>query len=276
MHRRNIARARAQLGFEDSEEKEDEEEEEVDGKEVRKESELEKRVVEEAESDSSVCVYPNPLATGSTHDIEEEVKVAEVGDVVVQLDALDLEDESGSENKNDPQSLSPTAVTQVKTLHQDTITDSERICPPQSPSPPPSTPIEPPLCSSPVPLTASVTATTSSLKSSSSVSGLSSVLTTVPPSFYRTPCPSTPASLSESSSSKSNMSSSPSTPAFATFSTPQQPVFSPFPCVKQPRKSAAARNLGLYGPTSKTPTVHFPQMSRSLSRCGTAVATGRR
>lgn len=276
MHRRNIARARAQLGFEDSEEKEDEEEEEVDAIESRKESELEKRVVEEAESDSSVCVSPNPLATGSTGDNEEVVKVAEVSDVVVQLDALNLEDESGFENKNDPQSLSPTAVTRVKTLHQDTMTDSERTYPPQSPSPPPSTAIDPPLCSSPAPLTASVTAATFSLKSSSSVSGLSSVLTTEPPSFYRTPCPSTPASLSESSLSKSNMSSSPSTPAFATFSTPQQPVFSPFPCVKQPRKSAAARNLGLYGPTSKTPTVHFPQMSRNLSRCGTAVATGRR
>lgn len=274
MHRRNIARARAQLGFEDSEEKEDEEEEEVDAIESRKESELEKRVDEEAESDSSVCVSPDSLATGSTRDIEEVV--AEVSDVVVQLDALNLEDESGSENKNDPQSLSPTAVTRVKTLHQDTMTDTERTFPPQSPSPPPSTAIDPPLCSSPAPLTASVTAATSSLKSSSSVSGLSSVLTTAPPSFYRTPCPSTPASLSESPSSKSNMSSSPSTPAFATFSTPQQPVFSPFPCVKQPRKSAAARNLGLYGPTSKTPTVHFPQMSRNLSRCGTAVATGRR
>lgn len=276
MHRRNIARARAQLGFEDSEEKEDEEEEEVDGIESRKESELEKRVTEEAESDSSVSVLSNPLATGSTRDIEEVVKVAELGDVVVQLDALNLEDESGSENKNDPQSLSLTAGTQIKTLHQDTMTDSERIYPSQSPSPPPSASIDPPLCSSPAPLTASVTAASSSLKSSSSVSGLSSVLTTAPPSFYRTPCPSTPASLSESSLSKSNMSSSPSTPAFATFSTPQQPVFSPFPCVKQPRKSAAARNLGLYGPTSKTPTVHFPQMSRNLSRCGTAVATGRR
>uniref|UniRef100_A0AAZ3SU41 TBC1 domain family member 30 n=1 Tax=Oncorhynchus tshawytscha TaxID=74940 RepID=A0AAZ3SU41_ONCTS len=43
-------------------------------------------------------------------------------------------------------------------------------------------------------------------------------------------------------------------------STPQQ-VFSPFPSVKQHRRSAAARNLGLYGPTARTPTVHFPQLS---------------
>ncbi|KAJ3612180.1 hypothetical protein NHX12_020457, partial [Muraenolepis orangiensis] len=33
------------------------------------------------------------------------------------------------------------------------------------------------------------------------------------------------------------------------------PLFSPFPCVKQPRRSTAARNLGLYGPTSRTPAV---------------------
>ncbi|KAM5287695.1 TBC1 domain family member 30 isoform 2-T2 [Ctenodactylus gundi] len=48
------------------------------------------------------------------------------------------------------------------------------------------------------------------------------------------------------------------------------PVFSPFPSVKPLRKSATARNLGLYGPTERTPTVHFPQMSRSFSRPGTS------
>ncbi|XP_078075929.1 TBC1 domain family member 30 isoform X4 [Mustelus asterias] len=41
-------------------------------------------------------------------------------------------------------------------------------------------------------------------------------------------------------------------------------TFTPFPSVKPPRKSAAARNLGLYGPTERTPTVHFPHMSKSL------------
>ncbi|XP_058529499.1 TBC1 domain family member 30 isoform X2 [Ochotona princeps] len=46
------------------------------------------------------------------------------------------------------------------------------------------------------------------------------------------------------------------------------PIFSPFPSVKPLRKSATARNLGLYGPTERTPTVHFPQMSRSFSRPG--------
>ncbi|XP_053412291.1 TBC1 domain family member 30 isoform X2 [Nycticebus coucang] len=44
------------------------------------------------------------------------------------------------------------------------------------------------------------------------------------------------------------------------------PVFSPFPSVKPLRKSATARNLGLYGPTERTPTMRFPQMSRSFSK----------
>ncbi|OXB67466.1 hypothetical protein ASZ78_006797, partial [Callipepla squamata] len=45
---------------------------------------------------------------------------------------------------------------------------------------------------------------------------------------------------------------------------PKPQVFNPFPSVKPLRKSATARNLGLYGPTERTPTVHFPQMSRSF------------
>ncbi|KAB0379010.1 hypothetical protein FD755_010588 [Muntiacus reevesi] len=47
---------------------------------------------------------------------------------------------------------------------------------------------------------------------------------------------------------------------------PKTPVFSPFPSVKPLRKSAAARNLGLYGPTERTPAVQFPHMSRSFSK----------
>uniref|UniRef100_A0A8P4KL82 TBC1 domain family member 30 n=1 Tax=Dicentrarchus labrax TaxID=13489 RepID=A0A8P4KL82_DICLA len=93
-----------------------------------------------------------------------------------------------------------------------------------------------------------------------------------------TSSPSTPSLSSISSSSTSRMSSSPSTPAFPSTgaSTPKHQVFSPFPSVKQPRKSAAARNLGLYGPTSRTPTVHFPQLSRNLNRSSGAGTTGRR
>ncbi|KAL1775523.1 TBC1 domain family member 30 isoform X1 [Sigmodon hispidus] len=44
------------------------------------------------------------------------------------------------------------------------------------------------------------------------------------------------------------------------------PIFSPFPSVKPLRKSATARNLGLYGPTERTPTMHFPQISRNFSK----------
>ncbi|XP_065270049.1 TBC1 domain family member 30 isoform X2 [Emys orbicularis] len=49
-------------------------------------------------------------------------------------------------------------------------------------------------------------------------------------------------------------------------SNPKLQVFSPFPSVKPLRKSTAARNLGLYGPTERTPTVHFPQMSKSFNK----------
>ncbi|XP_043943992.1 TBC1 domain family member 30 isoform X2 [Protopterus annectens] len=48
-------------------------------------------------------------------------------------------------------------------------------------------------------------------------------------------------------------------------STSKSLVFSPFPSVKPLKKSATARNLGLYGPTERTPTVHFPQMSKSVN-----------
>ncbi|KFW06472.1 TBC1 domain family member 30, partial [Eurypyga helias] len=69
--------------------------------------------------------------------------------------------------------------------------------------------------------------------------------------------------LSESSSSSidsGNLAKSPQP------GNPKPQVFNPFPSVKPLRKSATARNLGLYGPTERTPTVHFPQMSRSFSK----------
>ncbi|XP_018429124.1 PREDICTED: TBC1 domain family member 30 isoform X2 [Nanorana parkeri] len=47
---------------------------------------------------------------------------------------------------------------------------------------------------------------------------------------------------------------------------PRGHVFTPFPSVKPLRKSAAARNLGLYGPHNRTPTVNFPHMSRSFNK----------
>lgn len=75
-------------------------------------------------------------------------------------------------------------------------------------------------------------------------------------SFCQTP-------LSEFPNSPSDSGTVAKSPQAAT-AKPQ--VFSPFPSVKPLRKSAAARNLGLYGPTERTPTVHFPQMSRSFNK----------
>ncbi|XP_030335167.1 TBC1 domain family member 30 isoform X6 [Strigops habroptila] len=78
-----------------------------------------------------------------------------------------------------------------------------------------------------------------------------------------TPHQSSQPCLSESSRSSSdsgNLAKSPHP------GNPKTQVFNPFPSVKPLRKSATARNLGLYGPTERTPTVHFPQMSRSFSK----------
>ncbi|XP_061204477.1 TBC1 domain family member 30 isoform X2 [Neopsephotus bourkii] len=65
---------------------------------------------------------------------------------------------------------------------------------------------------------------------------------------------------SRSSSDSGNLAKSPHP------GNPKPQVFNPFPSVKPLRKSATARNLGLYGPTERTPTVHFPQMSRSFNK----------
>ncbi|XP_034983297.2 TBC1 domain family member 30 isoform X2 [Zootoca vivipara] len=75
-------------------------------------------------------------------------------------------------------------------------------------------------------------------------------------SFCQTP----PSEFPNSPSDRGTVAKSPQ----AANTKPQ--VFSPFPSVKPLRKSAAARNLGLYGPTERTPTVHFPQMSRSFNK----------
>ncbi|KAM6291087.1 TBC1 domain family member 30 isoform 5-T5 [Porphyrio hochstetteri] len=69
--------------------------------------------------------------------------------------------------------------------------------------------------------------------------------------------------LSESSRSSSDSGSLAKSPQPGN---PKPQVFNPFPSVKPLRKSATARNLGLYGPTERTPTVHFPQMSRSFNK----------
>uniref|UniRef100_A0A8C5DZT0 TBC1 domain family member 30 n=1 Tax=Gouania willdenowi TaxID=441366 RepID=A0A8C5DZT0_GOUWI len=144
-----------------------------------------------------------------------------------------------------------TKVSKQSNPDQNTSIDA-RLSPSTSfiPQPP-----SPPRSPSPTQTSSNTPPPPSFLPSSSSVSDLSS-----PPSstFYKTCSPSTPSLSSISSSTRSLIA----TPPSAT-STPKQQVFSPFPCVKQPRKSTAARNLGLYGPTARTPTVLFPQLNRS-------------
>ncbi|XP_018550458.1 TBC1 domain family member 30 isoform X2 [Lates calcarifer] len=332
VHRRNIARARAQLGFGDSEEREDEEEEEEDGASVRlggeqeRKSEENKREDEEQKERSDISVSPSPdpgSVCEEAPQVADETKEAEVAEVVVQMDSLDLEDESNltspidenpatqptlpeskpapevpllppppSSNRHKESNYSGSERSTGSNRHFPSIAlptphHSSNSCIPsstpstQSPSlsPIPTLASLGPSCSSsPTPPSTPTPNSTSRLSSSSSANGLSALsLPASSSTFYKTSCPSTPSLSSVSSSSKSHISSSPSTPAFSSAtSTPKQQVFSPFPCVKQPRKSAAARNLGLYGPTSRTPTVHFPQLSRSLNRSSAAGTTGRR
>ncbi|XP_029968787.1 TBC1 domain family member 30 isoform X2 [Salarias fasciatus] len=306
-HRRNIARARAQLGFGDSEDRDDDEEEEDKGQSVRVEKEEEREVEEDVEqkeaTDSSVLPSPDSSVCEEPQHESDTTKEAEVAEVVVQLESLDLESNAATSDSlnTDTQPKAPESEPaqpvpllppppsssrhrKSECCDSDRNTGSESHSPAiphplhssssipssssssQSPSPSPvpaSTSPGPSCSSSPTPTS------TCHLPSSSSVHSLSSL----PPAstFYKTCSPSTPSLSSVSSSSNCHVPSSPSTPGLSSAaSAPKQQVFSPFPCVKQPRKSAAARNLGLYGPTSRTPTVHFPQLSRSLSRSSTA------
>ncbi|CAN9508433.1 unnamed protein product [Ophioblennius macclurei] len=296
-HRRNIARARAQLGFGDSEDREDDDEE--DERESVKEEEEERKTEEDVErketTDSSVLPSPESSVCEEPQPESDATKDAEVADVAVQLESLDLESNadtqpeppqsepgppvpllppppsSGRHKKSDcsdsDRNTASPAVPQLPQSSSSIPSSSSSSSQSPSPSPVPTSTSPGPSCSSsPTP------DSTCRLPSSSSVHSLSSL----PPAstFYKTCSPSTP-SLSSISSSKCHIPSSPSTPGLSsTASAPKQQIFSPFPCVKQPRKSAAARNLGLYGPTSRTPTVHFPQLSRNLNRSSTTAGIG--
>lgn len=310
VHRRNMAQARAQLGFGNSEEREDEEEDESAAVEKKAEETNDK---EEKKDGNDSSVPPSPDLSGSESVFEEAPSVpekttgAEVADVVVQLDSLDLEDQSnvtsrintcqdtlptlpeckpapqvpllpppptshrhkesdssGSERNSVSKRLFPT-IALTHSHHSSSIPSSSPSTPSPTLSPIPSSLSSPTPASTPTP-------STSCLPSSSSADGLSSLPLSASSTFYKTSSPSTPSLSSISSSSRADVSSSPSTSAI----TPKQQIFSPFPSVKQPRKSAAARNLGLYGPTARTPTVHFPQLSRSLNHSNGAGTTRKR
>lgn len=280
VHRRNLTQARAQLGFGDSEERED-----VDKRSEEKQKE---------ESDSSVPQSPDPSGSGpNSEEIQQdldETRQAKVGEVVGRLEALELEDMNPETEPPPPAaapvSLPPPPPPSSRRLTESDSSGSEQTSSPNRhvptiplPAPNPSISLTsststPSPAPSPVPTSAHLQPSPSTPSSSSAADSLSSLHH--PSSFYKTPSPSTP-SLSSLSSS-SHMSPSPSSPAFLSPDAvpPKQQVFSPFPCVKQPRKSVAARNLGLYGPTSRTPTVHFPQLSRNLNRSSGAGIPGRR
>ncbi|XP_038148060.1 TBC1 domain family member 30 isoform X2 [Cyprinodon tularosa] len=236
-HRKNMARARAQLGFGDSEEREEEEE----GGLVRSREDE-----EEAPPPAGCEAAPQPA------EETEEVKVEEV---VVQLDSLDLEMGTGTDPEQEPESneskpaaLTPPSPPPSSNGHLDS--GSEAHCAPASPPRPPSSPHSLPPAQ----------------PSSSSSSSPPAPTAHVPPS----PSSSLTFIPAPGSASRLPSSSSPPPPVSS------QHIFSPFPSIKQPRKSVAARNLGLYGPTSRTPTVHFPQLSRNMNRSSAVGAAGRR
>lgn len=235
-HRRNLARARAQLGFDDSveladstspedktkteevEEKIKEEEEEVQEKEMKDNSESQENedVAFQEPAQRNMEEEDSELQLHDT-DCTKEIKVMEQ-----QLSNLDLDSTAQALSElNDPKS------------------------PPSLPEPELGNNLPPQPKPNAQPFAPALTCSTRSNSSSSE---------------------STASSLRQSSSVASTPEIIPK---------PQQ-IFSPFPCVKVPRKSTAARNLGLYGPTSRTPNVHFPHMSKSMNRMGAGVAVSTR
>ncbi|XP_057180687.1 TBC1 domain family member 30 isoform X1 [Triplophysa rosa] len=208
-HRRNIARARAQLGFDDSLEVEDDEtfvsKTEEASEEKSEEQGVEKQTEKLEMSEETTVVAEGTDATPQDHSCGEEEEVQQIEN---QLSSLELEPSSEQTTPNSTDPDPPTST------------------PPLDPQPD----VEP--------------------------------NSTSPSSVASTCRPSLDSSSSESSSSvrrsPSNLAEEPTKPQ----------IFSPFPSIKTPRKSAAARNLGLYGPTARTPNVHFPQMSRSLNQIG--------
>ncbi|KAL6116629.1 tbc1d30 [Pungitius sinensis] len=285
IHRRNIARARAQLGFVDSEER-DADEEEEEGKEESCFEGEEEMKFEENERDEEVPKEgsdPSPPVVSSEGPLDEEDPhvandTAEVAEVVVRLDSLDLKDASSLTSSISPDARAESEPAVLLLLPPPPSSNRHRVSDssgseistasdgrfPSTTLPPPqhsvnSTPSTLSPSPSPVPTLASLGPSGSSTPTPPCTPTLNSTPRLSP----LTPSPSTPSLSSIASSSRSRLSSSPSTPALSGSVAPKQPVFSPFPSVKQPRRSAAARNLGLYGPTSRTPTVLFPQLSRS-------------
>ncbi|XP_060759132.1 TBC1 domain family member 30 isoform X2 [Neoarius graeffei] len=232
-HRRNLAQARVQLGFDDSMELEDDTSPEhktkrEEGEEKMKEEEDQEKSEDNHESQEKVDVPLQEPVQGIMEEQDFELQLQdavcseEIKELEQQLSTLDLDSSAQAPAElNDPETPPP-------------LPDPELGNNPQPQEKPNAQPY--------------VSAVACSTRSNSSSSE------------------STACSLRQSASVASTPEILPK---------PQQ-VFSPFPCVKVPRKSMAARNLGLYGPTSRTPNVHFPHMSKTMTRVGTAVAVSTR
>ncbi|XP_053097842.1 TBC1 domain family member 30 isoform X2 [Pangasianodon hypophthalmus] len=233
-HRRNLARARAQLGFDDSVELEDNNSPEhkpkrEEGEEKMKEEEdQEKERKDNSESQEKADVPLQEPVQGIVEEGDSEPQLQNAGcsqeikEVEQQLSTLDLDSSAKAPSElNDPETPSLNPEPEMG----------------NNPLPQPKPNAQP-----------YVSAVACSTRHDSSSSE------------------STACSLRQSSSVASTPEILPK---------PQQ-IFSPFPCVKVPRKSMAARNLGLYGPTSRTPSVHFPHMSKTMNRMGAGVAASTR
>ncbi|KAK2893050.1 hypothetical protein QQF64_035006 [Cirrhinus molitorella] len=230
-HRRNIARARAQLGLDDSLDIEDEQTDVSKTEEASEEGRHDDEEQEKVETISS-DVSQQDHSTEEGEDLQEIDK---------QLSSLELEPELSPEAASDP----ATPSQQPEAAPESTTPSSEPASDPPTSTPPPESDSNP---NTPTP----------------------------PPEPQVEPKPTTSAPLPSSQRPGSDSSSSESSGGFLKRSpsmlaeepSKSQQIFSPFPCVKTPRKSITARNLGLYGPNARTPNVHFPQMSRSMNCVG--------
>lgn len=234
-HRRNLARARAQLGFDDSVELEDKtspkhKTKSEEGEENMKEKEEEDK--EKERQDSSECQDKDlPLPEPVQEIIEEEESelqlhgadcTEEVQELEEQLSSLDLDSSAqASSELNDPETPSSVSEPELGGTTQPHFQPNVQQY---------------------------VSAVECSTRHDSS----------------------------SSDSTASSLKESPSVASTPEVLPKSQQIFSPFPCVKVPRKSMAARNLGLYGPTSRTPNVHFPHMSKSMNRMGAGIAVSTR
>uniref|UniRef100_A0A672P163 TBC1 domain family member 30 n=2 Tax=Sinocyclocheilus grahami TaxID=75366 RepID=A0A672P163_SINGR len=231
-HRRNIARARAQLGFDDSLEIEDDQTDVSKTEEASEEGRREDEEQERVETISSDVSQQDHIS-GEADDLQEIDK---------QLSSLELEPELSPEAASDP--ATPTPLPEATSDPTTPSPPPESDSNPNTPTPPPesdsnpNTPTPPP---EPQP---------------------------EPKPTASAPLPSTRRPGSDSSSSESGDSLKRNSSTLAGEPSKPQQIFSPFPCIKTPRKSITARNLGLYGPNARTPNVHFPQMSRSMNHVG--------